>query len=125
MATAKQLIQKRDARARRQRRVRGRVMGTPERPRLNVFRSLDNIYVQVIDDIAGHTLVAASTIDREVAAQIEGKSKTESAKIVGMVVAQRAKAAGITKVVFDRGGYQYHGRVAAVADGAREGGLEF
>ena len=125
MATAKQLINKREQRARRQRRVRGRVMGTAERPRLNVFRSLDNIYVQMIDDIAGHTLVSASSIDKEVAAQIDGKTKKESAKIVGQVVAQRAKAAGISKVVFDRGGYQYHGRVAAVAEGAREGGLEF
>lgn len=125
MASAKQLIKKREQRDRRHRRVRGRVMGTPERPRLNVFRSLDNIYVQVIDDIAGHTLVAASTIDKEVAAQIEGKPKKEAAKVVGQVAAQRAKAAGITKVVFDRGGYQYHGRVAAVAEGAREGGLEF
>lgn len=119
MASAKQLIKKREQRGRRQRRVRARVMGTQERPRLNVFRSLDNIYVQVIDDIAGHTLVAASTIDKEVAAQIDGKSKKESAKVVGQVIALRAKAAGISKVVFDRGGYQYHGRVAAVAEGAR------
>ena len=125
MASAKQLIKKREQRGRRQRRVRARVMGTQERPRLNVFRSLDNIYVQVIDDIAGHTLVAASTIDKEVAAQIDGKSKKESAKVVGQVIALRAKAAGISKVVFDRGGYQYDGRVAAVAEGAREGGLEF
>lgn len=125
MASAKQLIQKREQRERRHRRVRGRVMGTQERPRMNIFRSLDNIYVQVIDDIAGHTLVSASTIDKEVAAQIDGKTKKESAKIVGQVLAQRAKAAGINKVVFDRGGYQYHGRVAAVAEGAREGGLEF
>ncbi|MBE2269806.1 MAG: 50S ribosomal protein L18 [Anaerolinea sp.] len=125
MATAKQLIKKREQRARRQRRVRGRVAGTAERPRLNVFRSLDNIYVQVIDDTAGNTLASASTIDKEVAAQIVGKSKTESAKIVGQVAAQRAKAAGINQVVFDRGGYRYHGRVAAVAEGAREGGLEF
>lgn len=125
MASAKQLIKKREQRARRQRRVRGRLTGTEARPRLNVFRSLDNIYVQVINDVTGHTLVSASTIDREVAAQIDGKTKKESAKIVGQVVAQRAKAAGISKVVFDRGGYQYHGRVAAVAEGAREGGLEF
>lgn len=125
MATAKQLQQKREARLRRHRRVRGRVVGTPERPRLNVFRSLTNIYVQVIDDTVGHTLVAASTLDKDIAAQIEGKSKIERAKAVGQLIAQRAKEAGITKVVFDRGGYQYHGRVAALAEGAREGGLEF
>ncbi len=125
MATAKQLIKKRESRARRQRRVRGRVAGTAQRPRLNVFRSLGNIYVQVIDDTAGNTLASASTIDKEVAAQLAGKSKIECAKIVGLVAAQRAKTAGISQVVFDRGGYRYHGRVAAVADGAREGGLEF
>ena len=125
MATAKQLQQKREARQRRHRRVRGRVLGTPERPRLNVFRSLTNIYVQVIDDVAGHTLAAASTLDKDVAAQLDGKSKVDGAKLVGQLIAQRAKEAGITKVVFDRGGYQYHGRVAALADGAREGGLEF
>ncbi|KXK12496.1 MAG: 50S ribosomal protein L18 [Chloroflexi bacterium OLB15] len=121
----KKAIQKRESRIRRHLRVRGTVNGTQERPRLNVFRSLSNIYVQVIDDTAGHTLVSASTIDKEVASQIEGKNKTEAAKIVGQVVAQRAKAAGIEKVVFDRGGYRYQGRVAAVAEGAREGGLEF
>jgi large subunit ribosomal protein L18 len=90
-----------------------------------VFRSLENIYAQVIDDVQGHTLVSASTIDKDVAAQIEGKNKSEAAKIVGQVLAQRAKDAGVSKVVFDRGGYQYHGRVAALAEGAREGGLEF
>ncbi|MBE2183011.1 MAG: 50S ribosomal protein L18 [Anaerolineae bacterium] len=121
----KKAIQKRESRIRRHLRVRGTVNGTQERPRLNVFRSLTNIYVQVIDDTAGRTLVSASTIDNEVASQIEGKNKTEAAKIVGQVVAQRAKAAGIEKVVFDRGGYRYQGRVAAVAEGAREGGLEF
>lgn len=125
MASAKQLIKKREQRDRRHRRVRGRVTGTADRPRLNVFRSLSGIYVQVIDDTVGRTLVSASTIDKEVAAQIEGKNKTESAKLVGQVIAQRAKAAGISKVVFDRGGYRYHGRVAALAAGAREGGLEF
>jgi large subunit ribosomal protein L18 len=125
MATAKQLQKKHASRERRHRRVRGRVIGTADRPRLNVFRSLTNIYVQVIDDTAGRTLVSASTIDREVAAQLEGKSKIERAKLVGQTIAQRAKAAGITQVVFDRGGYRYHGRVAALAEGAREGGLEF
>jgi large subunit ribosomal protein L18 len=122
---SKQLIKKREARERRHRRVRGRVAGSPERPRLNVFRSETNIYAQVIDDLAGHTLVSASSIDKLIAGQVEGKTKTEAAKIVGQILAQRAKDAGITKVVFDRGGYRYHGRVAALAEGAREGGLDF
>jgi large subunit ribosomal protein L18 len=113
------------SRERRRARIRGQISGTAERPRLNVFRSLDNIYAQVIDDLAGHTLASASTIDKEVAKQVEGKNKIESAKIVGKVLAERAKAAGVSAVVFDRGGYQYHGRVAALAEGAREGGLEF
>ncbi|NDJ85013.1 MAG: 50S ribosomal protein L18 [Chloroflexi bacterium] len=113
------------ARKRRHSRVRAKVIGTPDRPRLNVFRSLDNIYVQVIDDEQGHTVVSASTIDRELSSQVEGKSKVEAAKLVGQTVAQRAKEAGITQVVFDRGGYRYHGRIKAVAEGAREGGLDF
>ncbi|PJF27670.1 MAG: 50S ribosomal protein L18 [Phototrophicales bacterium] len=122
---SKKLIKKREQRARRQRRIRARVTGSSERPRLNVFRSLDNIFAQVIDDTAGVTLVSASTIDKQIRAQVEGKTKTESAKIVGQILAARAKEAGIAKVVFDRGGYRYHGRVAALAEGAREGGLEF
>lgn len=122
---SKKLIKKREQRERRQRRIRARVAGSSERPRLNVFRSLDNIFAQVIDDTAGVTLVSASTIDKQIRAQVEGKTKTESAKIVGQVLAARAKEAGIAKVVFDRGGYRYHGRVAALAEGAREGGLEF
>lgn len=113
------------ARKRRHRRVRARVTGTAQRPRLNVFRSLMNIYAQVIDDEVGRTLVSASTIDSEVRTQLEGKNKTEAARIVGKVVAERARKAGINTVVFDRGGYKYHGRVAALAEGAREGGLEF
>ena len=117
--------QKVAAREHRHKRVRSRVSGTPERPRLNVFRSLTNIYAQVIDDVAGRTLVSASTVDKEIAAQVAGKKKTEAAKIVGKVLAERAKGAGINQVVFDRGGYQFHGRVAALAEGAREGGLEF
>jgi large subunit ribosomal protein L18 len=116
---------KRQARAQRHNRVRARMEGTAERPRLNVFRSLDNIYVQVIDDKVGHTLVSASTLDKEVASQITGKTKIEAAKIVGQVAGERAKQAGIKQVVFDRGGYRYHGRVAAVAAGAREAGIEF
>ena len=115
----------REARLHRHRRVRAKISGTAERPRLNVFRSLGQIYVQVIDDVAGHTLVSASTIDRELRGQVEAKNKTEAAKMVGALVAQRAQAVGIKQVVFDRGGYRYHGRVKALADGAREAGLEF
>ncbi|MCU0463072.1 MAG: 50S ribosomal protein L18 [Anaerolineae bacterium] len=117
--------QKREGRERRHARVRARVEGSSERPRLNIYRSVANIYAQVIDDTVGRTLVSASSIDTEVAPQVEGKTKSEVAKIVGQIVAQRAKDAGITKVVFDRGGFRYHGRVAALAEGAREGGLEF
>ncbi len=118
--------QKKDAaRDRRHRRVRAKVSGTAQRPRLNVFRSLENIYAQVIDDVAGKTLASASTIDKEIAKQVAGKNKVDAAKIVGKVLAERAKGAGINTVVFDRGGYRYHGRVAALAEGAREGGLEF
>jgi large subunit ribosomal protein L18 len=109
------------AREKRHRRVRARVIGTQERPRLNVFRSLNHIYAQVIDDTLGHTLVAASTLDKEVAEA----PKISQAEAVGKLVAERAKAAGISKVVFDRGGYLYHGRVKALADSAREGGLDF
>ena len=118
-------IDRRGARLRRHARVRKHVVGTPERPRLNVFRSLRHIYAQVIDDSQGSTLVSASTVDREIEAQVQGLSKAEQAQVVGKVVAERAMSRGIKKVVFDRGGYQYHGRVKALADGAREGGLEF
>ncbi len=114
-----------EMRKRRHRRVRKKVHGTPERPRLNVFRSLNHIYAQIIDDEAGVTLVAASTIDRELRPKMKGLTKTEQARLVGLTVAQRALAKGITKVVFDRGGYKYIGRVKALAEGAREGGLEF
>ncbi len=100
-------------------------MGTPTRPRLNVFRSLSKIYAQVIDDEAGHTLVSASSIDRELRKKMAGKTKTEQSEIVGQAIAKRAKAAGINEVVFDRSGYRYIGRVKALADGAREGGLQF
>lgn len=117
--------QKYQARRRRQRRVRAKVHGTAARPRLCIFRSTKNIFVQVIDDEAGKTLVSASTIDSEVAAQVVGKTKVEASRVVGQVVAERAKNAGIETVVFDRGGFKYHGRVAAVADGAREAGLKF
>lgn len=113
------------ARKRRQRRVRAKLNGTAERPRLSVFRSVTNIYAQVIDDTQGLTLASASTIDRDVVAQVEGKSKSEAARIVGRIVAERAKNAGVESVIFDRSGYRYHGRVAALAEGAREAGLKF
>ncbi len=116
---------RRVARLRRHGRVRKHVVGTSERPRLNVFRSLRHIYAQVIDDSQSHTLVSASTIDQEVGTEIEGLSKIEQARVVGKVLAERALSQGITQVVFDRGGYKYHGRVKALADAAREGGLEF
>ena len=118
-------VKSRTARKRRQKYVRLKLSGTAERPRLNVFRSHQHIYAQVIDDTTGHTLASASTVDKEVMAMIAGKKKKDQAAIVGKVVAERAKNAGLTQVVFDRGGYLYHGRVKALADGAREGGLEF
>lgn len=118
-------IDRRVARLRRHRRVRKHLVGTPERPRLDVFRSLRHIYAQVIDDHQGHTLVSASTIDPEVEAQLQGLTKTEQARVVGKVLAERALSQGVERVVFDRGGYKYHGRVKALADAAREGGLEF
>lgn len=113
------------ARERRHTRVRTRIAGTTERPRMNVYRSLSDIYVQVIDDGLGKTLVSASSIDRVLRDQLAGMTKTEQARKVGLEVADRAKKQGIQKVVFDRGGYRYIGRVKALADGAREGGLEF
>ena len=113
------------ARERRHSRVRKHIDGTSARPRLNVFRSDKHIYAQVIDDAAGHTLVSASSIDVEVRSALKGKNKTEQAKLVGRVVAERALDAGLKQVVFDRGGYKYHGRVKALADAAREAGLDF
>lgn len=114
---------KRESLRRRHNRVRKLVSGTPERPRLAVFRSNKHIVAQVIDDVAGRTLVAASTLEKDVRAA-GGTGNAEAAKKVGALVAERAKARGITKVVFDRGGFLYHGRVAAVAEGARAAGLE-
>lgn len=108
-------------RQKRHRRVRGKLSGTADRPRLNVFRSNTGIYAQVIDDVAGVTLVSASTLDSEVS----GNTKTEQASSVGAVVAKRAVEKGIKEVVFDRGGYLYHGRVQALAEAARENGLDF
>jgi large subunit ribosomal protein L18 len=106
-------------------RVRTKVSGTPERPRLCVYRSLDHIYTQVIDDRSGKTLVSASSLDSETKKNLKGGGNVAAAKVIGKAVAERAKAAGITKVVFDRGGYKYHGRVKALADAAREAGLQF
>lgn len=118
-------IDRRVARLRRHRRVRKHVVGTAERPRLNVFRSLRHIYAQVIDDSRGDTVVSASTLDPEVGKKVKGLTKTEQARVVGKVLAERALGQGIKRVVFDRGGYLYHGRVRALADAAREGGLDF
>jgi large subunit ribosomal protein L18 len=114
-----------ELRARRQRRVRGKVSGSVSRPRLSVFRSLVNIYAQLIDDEQGHTLASASTIEPEVAKQITGMNGVARAKVVGKVLAERAKQAGISAVVFDRGGYRYHGQIKALADASREAGLQF
>lgn len=113
------------ARVMRHKRVRKHIVGTPERPRLNVFRSLNEIYAQVIDDDAGITLVSASTIDKDLRGKMDGLSKQEQAKLVGETIAERAKEAGIESVVFDRGGYRYIGRVKSLADAARENGLKF
>ncbi len=106
-------------------RVRETVRGTAERPRLNVYRSLKHIYAQVIDDVAGRTLAAASTADEQVRAQVSYGGNIAAAKVVGKAIAERARKAGVDKVVFDRGGYQYHGRVKALAEAAREAGLKF
>jgi large subunit ribosomal protein L18 len=114
-----------EARIHRHARVRKNIEGSPARPRLNVYRSTADIYCQVIDDLAGNTLVSASSIDKELRTKLVGKTKTEQAKMVGQALAERAKNKGISTVVFDRGGFRYMGRVKALADGAREGGLVF
>ena len=113
------------ARVRRHIRVRKNLQGTAQRPRLNVFRSLSAIYAQVIDDQTGRTLLSASTVDRDLREKMKGLKKAEQAKLVGQTVAERAKDKGIQAVVFDRGGYRYIGRIKALADGAREAGLQF
>lgn len=118
-------INRRENVEKRHMRVRQYVNGTPERPRLNVYRSLNNIYAQVIDDTVGHTLVSASTLDKDVKEKLSSLSKKEVAKMVGELVAKRAIEKGITEVVFDRGGHIYHGRIKELADGAREAGLKF
>jgi large subunit ribosomal protein L18 len=106
-------------------RVRTRVVGTPDRPRLCVYRSLEHIYAQIIDDRDRRTVVSASSVDKETKKNLKGGGNVASAKSVGKIIAERAKAAGVVKVVFDRGGYKYHGRVKALADAAREAGLQF
>jgi len=113
-----------NGRERRHVRIRKKVLGTAERPRLNVFRSTKHIYAQVIDDIKGVTLAATSTVDKELRGSLAGK-KLEKAKTVGKAIAEECKSKNIESVIFDRGGYRYHGRVKAVAEAAREGGLKF
>ena len=126
MATVSVRKLSRDAHRRRiHHRLRRRVQGTPERPRLSVYRSLGNISVQVIDDTAGRTLCSASSHDKETSKQVKGGGNVAAAKVVGKIAAERALKAGVTQVVFDRGGYKYHGRVKALAEAAREAGLRF
>jgi large subunit ribosomal protein L18 len=115
----------RAARLRRHTRVRQRLAGTAQRPRLAVFRSLNHIYAQIIDDTVGHTLASATDLDADVRSRRDGKKKSELAELVGESLAKRAKEKGIATVVFDRGGFKYHGRVKALAEGARKGGLSF
>ncbi|KAF5053575.1 50S ribosomal protein L18 [bioreactor metagenome] len=118
-------IDKNQKRKERHYSIRNKVVGTPERPRLNIFKSSKHIYAQVIDDATGTTLASASTQDKELRDQVAELTKTDAAKLVGKTVGERAKNKGINTVVFDRGGYLYHGRVKVLADGARESGLEF
>lgn len=126
MATKSVRKLSRDAHRRQiHRRVRQRVQGTPARPRLSVYRSLDHIYAQVIDDLTGRTLASASSVDKSTRAALKGGGNIAAAKIVGKTIAERSLAAGIQQVVFDRGGYMYHGRVEALAGAAREAGLKF
>ncbi|MDN5293875.1 MAG: large subunit ribosomal protein [Eubacteriales bacterium] len=116
---------RKEIRARRHRRVRKKIFGTPERPRLTVYKSLKHIYAQIIDDTKGHTLVAASTLEPELRNSLKSHKDMEAARRVGELIAKKALAKGIDKVVFDRSGYIYHGRVKALADAAREAGLKF
>ncbi len=118
-------IDKNSIRVARHRRMRRNIVGSTERPRLNVYRSTGHIYAQLINDEVGNTLVAASTLDAELREKLAGKSKVEQAALVGELIGRRAKDKGISKVVFDRGGYLYTGRVQALADGARKAGLDF
>ncbi len=119
------VLEKKRQLERRKRRVRKRVFGTPERPRLNVFRSKSHIYAQIIDDLKGHTIVSASSLDPALRASLKSGGTIEAAKAVGKLLAERAKAAKIHAVVFDRGGRLYHGRIKALAEASREGGLQF
>jgi large subunit ribosomal protein L18 len=126
VATARVRSISKDAHRRRvHERVRTRVTGTTERPRLCVYRSLGHIYTQVINDGTGQTLASASSVDKETKKNLKGGGNIAAAKVIGKAIAERAKAAGVSKVVFDRGGYKYHGRVKALADAAREAGLQF
>ena len=126
MASARVRKLSKDAHRRRiHSRVRARVVGTAERPRLCVYRSLEHIYAQIIDDRSGRTIASGSSVDKETKKGLKGGGNIASAKAVGKIIAERAKAAGVAKVVFDRGGYKYHGRVKALADAAREAGLQF
>ncbi len=109
----------------RHNKIRNKIVGTPERPRLNVYRSSTNIYAQIIDDVTGTTIASASTKDKEIVAKVTELTKVDAAKVVGAEVAKRAVEKGIKSVIFDRGGYLYHGRVKSLADGARENGLDF
>jgi large subunit ribosomal protein L18 len=118
-------ISKNDVRLRKHVRVRKKISGTPERPRLNVFRSLTNVYAQIIDDKSGTTIVAASSLDDAIKGKVSFGGNKEAAKEVGKLIAEKALAKGIKQVVFDRGGYLYHGRIKDLAEAAREGGLDF
>jgi len=113
------------SRKKRHRIIRKSIQGTPERPRLNVFRSSKHIYAQIIDDTQMNTIVSSSTLDKQLSDKLKGLTKKEAAELIGKDVAEKAKEAGVEKVVFDRGGYLYHGRVKALAEGARENGLKF
>jgi len=118
-------LSRNEKRKKKHRRIRNKIMGSAERPRLNVYKSLKHMYAQIINDETGNTLVSASTLEDEVKEGLESTSNVEAAKKVGKIIAKRALAKGIDRVVFDRSGYIYHGRVKAVAEGAREGGLKF
>lgn len=119
------MLEKEALRKKRHARVRKRAIGTADKPRLNVFRSIEHIYAQVIDDSTGHTIVSASSLDKELKGKIKTGGNVEAARMVGELVGKRAIEKGVKAIVFDRGGYKYHGRVAALADGARAAGLQF
>ncbi len=118
-------INRNAVRLKRHKRVRGKISGTAEMPRISIYRSVTNIYAQVIDDVTGNTICASSTMDKALRDSLKGKNKVEQAKLVGIDVAKKAVAKGVVNAVYDRGGYLYTGRVQALADGAREGGLQF